>query len=226
VTNREWLQCDDPKPLLEFALKKRNRKMRLAAVAACRLFWLEMPDDRSRNALEVAERFADDQATADEQEEARASAKLVTKVLFDAARAAVDSPSPTGDAEIELAQSLDLAEAAVAASSSEPEGTFFYLSSILGYEFLIARLVGDVLGPPARVSFNPAWLSPTVTALANSIYDQNQFDQMPQLADALAGAGCTDAAILEHCRHTDPRFGPLPQHARGCWVLDLLLGKA
>jgi len=42
---------------------------------------------------------------------------------------------------------------------------------------------------------------------------------MPILADALEDAGCTDAAILEHCR------GPGP-HVRGCWVVDLILGKS
>ncbi len=41
----------------------------------------------------------------------------------------------------------------------------------------------------------------------------------PILADALEEAGCTDAAILDHCR------GPGP-HVRGCWVVDLILGKS
>jgi hypothetical protein len=40
----------------------------------------------------------------------------------------------------------------------------------------------------------------------------------PILADAMEEAGCTDAAILDHCR------GPGP-HARGCWLLDLILEK-
>jgi hypothetical protein len=43
-------------------------------------------------------------------------------------------------------------------------------------------------------------------------------DRLPILADALEEAGCTDADILAHCR------GPGP-HVRGCWVVDLLLGK-
>jgi hypothetical protein len=43
-------------------------------------------------------------------------------------------------------------------------------------------------------------------------------DPFAILADALEEAGCTDAAILSHLR------GPGP-HVRGCWVVDLLLGK-
>jgi hypothetical protein len=38
------------------------------------------------------------------------------------------------------------------------------------------------------------------------------------LGDALEDAGCTDPAILDHCH------GPGP-HVRGCWVVDLILGK-
>jgi hypothetical protein len=57
-----------------------------------------------------------------------------------------------------------------------------------------------------------------VQKLAKSIYDDRAFDHLPILADALEDAGCTDAAILEHCR------GPGP-HVRGCWVVDLILGK-
>jgi hypothetical protein len=57
-----------------------------------------------------------------------------------------------------------------------------------------------------------------VTFLARMIYEERSFDQMPELADALEAAGCTDEDILAHCR------GP-GEHARGCWVVDLLLGK-
>jgi hypothetical protein len=39
------------------------------------------------------------------------------------------------------------------------------------------------------------------------------------LADALEGAGCDNPDLLGHLR------GPGP-HVRGCWALDLLLGKA
>jgi hypothetical protein len=39
------------------------------------------------------------------------------------------------------------------------------------------------------------------------------------LSDALEEAGCTDEAILHHLRSPGP-------HVRGCWVLDLVLGKS
>jgi hypothetical protein len=55
-------------------------------------------------------------------------------------------------------------------------------------------------------------------ALATQIYEGWDFSAMPILADALQDAGCDDANILDHCR------GPGP-HVRGCWVIDLVLGK-
>jgi hypothetical protein len=57
-----------------------------------------------------------------------------------------------------------------------------------------------------------------VVKLAQAIYDDRAFDRLPILADALEDAGCHDAGILAHCR------GPGP-HVKGCWVVDLLLGK-
>ena len=68
----------------------------------------------------------------------------------------------------------------------------------------------------------PAWLSwngGTVAGLARSVYDERRFADLPILADALEEAGCDNAELLTHLR------GPGP-HVRGCWALDLLLGKA
>jgi hypothetical protein len=85
-----------------------------------------------------------------------------------------------------------------------------------------ADLVREVFGNPFRSpGIAPAWLlwnDGTVTKLAHSIYDEGAFDQMPILADALEEAGCTDAAVLDHCRGSAGHF-------RGCWVVDLLLRK-
>jgi hypothetical protein len=63
-----------------------------------------------------------------------------------------------------------------------------------------------------------SFLALSVTASANSIYDQRIFDQMPALAELLEAGGCTTKEVLEHCR------GPRT-HVRGCWVVDLILGK-
>jgi hypothetical protein len=85
-----------------------------------------------------------------------------------------------------------------------------------------ADLVRYLFGNPFRpVTIDPAWLTwndGTVVKLAEAIYDERAFDRMPILADALEEASCTNADILAHCRQPG-------EHVRGCWVVDLLLGK-
>jgi hypothetical protein len=63
-----------------------------------------------------------------------------------------------------------------------------------------------------------AWNDGTIVKLAQAIYDERAFDRLPVVADALEEASCTNADILAHCR------GPGP-HVRGCWAVDLILGK-
>jgi hypothetical protein len=80
-------------------------------------------------------------------------------------------------------------------------------------------LLRDIFGNPFRpVTLEPAWLTSEVKTLAQTIYNDRTFERLPELADALAGAGCSNPDILSHCR------GPGP-HVRGCWVVDLVLGK-
>jgi hypothetical protein len=67
-------------------------------------------------------------------------------------------------------------------------------------------------------SVDSSWLTSTVIALARGINDERAYERLPILADALQDAGCDYADILDHCR------GPGP-HVRGCWVVDLVLGK-
>ena len=80
-------------------------------------------------------------------------------------------------------------------------------------------LLRAIFGNPFRpVAVDPAWPTSDVVALAKGIYEERAFDRMPILADALQDAGCDNEDILSHCR------GPGP-HVRGCWVVDLVLGK-
>ena len=80
-------------------------------------------------------------------------------------------------------------------------------------------LLRDIFGNPFRpITLDPRWQTETVVALATGIYAERAFDRMPILADALEEAGCDHADILNHCRGDGP-------HVRGCWVVDLVLGK-
>ncbi len=81
-------------------------------------------------------------------------------------------------------------------------------------------LVRDIYGPnPFRpATFDPSWRTEAVVAVARGMYESRDFAAMPVLADALDDAGCNHPDVLAHCRGAGP-------HVRGCWVVDLVLGK-
>jgi hypothetical protein len=87
----------------------------------------------------------------------------------------------------------------------------------------LVAFLHDIFGllPFRPVTIAPAWAAwndGTVVTLAKAIYEDRAFDRLPILADALEEAGCGNADILAHCRQPG-------EHVRGCWVVDLLLGK-
>jgi hypothetical protein len=89
-------------------------------------------------------------------------------------------------------------------------------------ESVACELLREVIGNPFdQATINPEWLAwngGQIVTLAQTIYDEERWQDMPVLADAVEEAGCTDERILAHCRQSD-------EHVRGCWLVDLLLGK-
>jgi hypothetical protein len=78
----------------------------------------------------------------------------------------------------------------------------------------------EIIGNPFRpITLDPAWRTPGIVQLAWSLHEDRRFEDLPVLADALEEAGCREQSVLDHLR------GPGP-HVRGCWVLDLILGRA
>jgi hypothetical protein len=70
----------------------------------------------------------------------------------------------------------------------------------------------------APVALDPMWRTDTAVALAGQMRLLRDYSAMPILADALQDAGCEDERILAHCRCGEA-------HARGCWVVDRVLGR-
>jgi hypothetical protein len=203
--------CTDLKVLLKWdAPPFSRRKMRLFFCACCRLLWDRLTDPRSREAVAVAERFADRQATVAELNQARQAAY------------AVNANSPIDvDRESAWPRTATLPD-------SDYTRTAFWLFSIRGDLRLLPRdqalaLYRDIIGNPFRkvpvLKEWLAWNDRTVVKIAQAIYEERAFDRMPILADALEEAGCISADILDHCRQPG-------EHTRGCWLLDLVLGKS
>jgi hypothetical protein len=83
----------------------------------------------------------------------------------------------------------------------------------------LVTVLRDIFGNPFRpITLDPRWLTSSVLDLAGAIYEERAFERVPILADALMDAGCENEDILDHCRGDGV-------HVRGCWVVDLLLGK-
>jgi hypothetical protein len=210
MTEAEWPACADPNLMVAHltegtGLGISERKARLFGCCIRHRVWPLLCDERSRSALDVSERFADGLATADELVASKQNA-------FAAAAALSDSLGGEDD-RYQAAAGILWAVAFTPAQnlraglrSADPEGVCGFLR--------------DVFGNPFRpVSLDSSWLTSTVRTLAERIYADRAFDRLPILADALQDAGCENSDVLDHCR------GPGP-HVRGCWVVDLFLGKA
>jgi hypothetical protein len=97
-----------------------------------------------------------------------------------------------------------------------------FVARSIGHDQIgFAALLREIAGNPFRpASFEPSWRTTDVMLHARGIYVERAFDRMPILADALQDAGCDNDAILTHCRDASLT------HVRGCWVVDLVLGKS
>jgi hypothetical protein len=90
----------------------------------------------------------------------------------------------------------------------------------------LARVLREVLGNPFKPPrFEEAWRTTTAVEVAKAIFAERAFDRLPLLADALLDADCDEEQILRHCRGTELGLKEPVQHIRGCWVVELVLGR-
>jgi hypothetical protein len=205
----EWTAGTDPGAMLGFLKKQASeRKLRLFAAACCRQSTEAMKEEANLRVVEAAEQFADGQASAEELAAARKATN--SWIGHVAATHAIHAASRVVQFQSE--------EAGMAAAQAAGLSHFGSRDFSAVHEAQ-AKLLREIFGNPFRsISFDPAWLTSKVIRLAQSIYDDQAFERLPDLANALEQAGSLDQDKLSHCR------GPGP-HVRGCWLLDLILGK-
>ena len=213
MTEAEWLACTDPGPMLEFLRGKvSDRKLRLFAAACCRRVWPQLTGPLWREAVERSEHLAEGQAGPEESAILRARIWQKWRMPADAAARLAVSVELDARAAWEVAR---------VASWGNPH------LSRADEQLAQCQLVRDIFGNPFRpAAISTAWQTPQVVPLAQAAYDQRELPsgtldpaRLAVLADALEEAGCDNADVLNHLR------GPGP-HVRGCWAVDLLLGKA
>ena len=253
MTESEWLMCDDPRGMVRYLIgtdaarvqdvevfpdcRTTDRKLRLFACACYHRISHVLPIPDARDGVATAERFAD--AAALEEERQRVEAHLFA--LVDAMEGQWRTSRGADRAALEptyaaLALALQaLWREAPKAAYYAPSTAQFHLGSIMNPDAdtrdpanspagrAEARaqcgLLREIVGNPFRpVEFDPAWRTDTAVSLARTMYESREFGAMPILADALQDAGCDGDAVLNHCRQPGA-------HVRGCWVVDLVLGK-
>jgi hypothetical protein len=238
VTEAEWNIYADPQGMLEFLWcsgKLSDRKARLFAVAVCRRIWHALKDERSRRVVEVAERYADRLAVRGEVHSARAEALAAVRGVLKcsatvasmrATRAAYGCLKSDFGASLQTAQEV-ASDAAGASDERSPEDWDVAVRTEANAQVPLVRCL---FGNPFRTLIvDQTWLTwnnGNVQKLARAAYEERELPlgtldttRLGILADALEEAGCDDEHLLAHLR------GPCP-HARGCFVVDALLGKS
>jgi hypothetical protein len=249
MDEREWLGCTDPKPMLEYVGgKEADPRVRLFLLACCRRLsrlltpgTLENLDalDRCWDPLQLDDIALQASYDAERAEWAcrtrpggyeggapdrRRAAALAARAVRYAVEGRTGSGSmPPGEGPT-ASGLLDAAAQAVGheAAARWGDGRAAEAGERRAQAALLRCLFGNFVRP---VRLDPSWRSRDVWAVAEAAYEQGGLPQgtpdpttLAVLADALEEAGCRDEQVLGHLR------GPGP-HARGCWVVDLLLGK-
>jgi len=210
MTEADWLACTNPDPMLDYlATHGSDRKLRLFACACARRHWDLLPDDSCRRAVEVSERYADDEATCAELEQTwQAAARLAESALRRLSRWDMLAGA--------MAEARDAARGGAWVAAHNVTADVATPEERRAECDLLREIFGNPFQPPAITQLQR---TPAVSDLAQEIYEKRAFDRLPAVADAAEQAGCTEARLLEHCRAA-------AGHVRGCWALDLLLERS
>jgi hypothetical protein len=205
---------------------KSRRKQRLFAVACARMIWSLLPDC-TRQAVECAERFADGLVTRREFHLAQVNTReswmlgygmdayqaICYRVLYPDSLDAARGVATSTNLAYAMSQFRELPPAVD--DSTHIANTAWRDRFISTFTRAQMDIIDCLAGQQAVI--DNKCVSVAVGEIARAAYIDRNFDLMHILADALLDAGCTDEAVLDHCRSSKP-------HARGCWVLDSILG--
>jgi hypothetical protein len=228
MTEEEWFATLKPNPMVTRLLRSRyhttHRKFRFFALACSRAAWPVLVEERSRRAVDVAERFLAGMVTEQQFVCAIDEARVAREETFE--RYSAGDPSRTRPDTYAASMAAWVAYRAVAGeyhldmiAKMRDSLVMHGRGDIFGVLSELADALRDIFGNPFRpVSFDPEWYTSSAVAIAQGMYESRDFSPMPILADALQDAGCDNADILDHCRGEGP-------HVRGCWVVDAVLGK-
>jgi hypothetical protein len=196
----------------EFRDRRNERKLRLLMCACCRRVWDVLPEP-ARKAVEAIEKLADENLPDKKREKVESEAyAAVPQSVWTIEYHPDQAGRWTAAAYVQDVIGYTPSCLRAARATKEEKAT---------EEQAQCDLLRDIFGNPFRPAMlDPAWRTSTATALPRQMYESRDFTPMPILADALQDAGCDSEDILDHCRD------PQQVHVRGCWVVDLVLGKS
>lgn len=227
MTEAEWLNCTEPESMLRFLRgKTSDRKLRLFAVACCRRIWDLLEDERSRLAVETSASYVEGLASGMDLHRSQARAEAVVEESWLKIQKDTDK---TPNSPAEEAAACTAAEPLLAFRVTSLASTARVWAGRMVLEEMQAaketekrfqcHLIRDLFGNPFQpVPIDQNEWAPEVVALSETIYDHGSFDRLPELAQVLHETGCENANILNHCRQPG-------EHVRGCWAVDLVIGK-
>ncbi len=231
MENDEWLACSQP-VYMAAAVPFSPRKHRLFAVACCRQVAYLLHDETLQAAIEIAERFADQACTEAERAECERRVQRVFQELKEldpgtnsiVMRGDFVYPETYAAEMMTHCLSPDAKSAATyvpfsaaSAFAGTPDEDDFQFEAAFATQADLVRCIFE--NPTQPINFDSRWRTSVALSLAREMYEERDFRRLPLLADALIAAGCNDERVVSHCK-----FAGL--HVRGCWVLDLVLGKA
>jgi hypothetical protein len=254
-TAQEWLACSDVDSMLELLRNTASDRQWRLFLCACGRRLLPLLASNHKDALRflkkacpLIERYADGLATWPEIDKAIAvdapnrmashASRFAVHVAVEASciklagntrpmqhgkSSLIAHPASAGAAFARAAASHILAEDPEApgksqagrkrvASAAEQQAQVHILRDIFGNPF---RLRPSRECVQTWITFNDS----CALHIAEAAYMEGNFDRLPILGDALEEANCTDDDLLVHCRKPSA-------HVKGCWVVDLLLGKS
>jgi hypothetical protein len=242
MTEGEWRAALSPiSPLdwLFFETPASDRKLRLFSVACCRRARHLIQHPSALRLLDLSEAFAEGQIdevalrVANRDEIQRLNLSITPGTLIPGGVAAADGACIFASADVEADRDRRRYErdrllprcvrvAWLVLEARAPAGQAKVHASRMTELRDQMRLLHDIFGPlpVCDITVAPEWLTSDVLMLVRGIDEENAFDRLPILADALQDAGCTNDDILNHCRARSW------EHVRGCWVIDLLLGRS
>lgn len=242
MTETEWLKTTNPQSLFrQVRTGLSARKLRLLSCGCARLLW-DVLTPGQREIVRVVERYADGSPDQPDQAEYDRVVQTVTGSLTTAYQVEPATPVSHEAAIAHVVEALvcmpvdDGTKRAiewVGGSFTRRPASAERMATKQQVQQWLCDLIREVVGNPfrERAVVRPEWVqgggtvapwmmrvSETARALALGIQGGQAYDRMPILADALQDDGCADDELLAHLR--DPR-----PHIRGCWALDLVLGK-